>query len=63
MRHEKKIRGASVRAGMASLELDGAPTMSRVVETPIGLYHGLERRLYWVKVVDRSKAELLVWAI
>ena len=30
-----------------------------VAETTVGLYLGLERRLYWVEVVERSKAELL----
>ena len=32
-------------------------------ETAIGLYFGLERWLYWVEVVEWSKAELLARAI
>ena len=34
-----------------------------VAETAVGLYLGLERWLYWVEVVERSKVELLVWEI
>ena len=34
-----------------------------VAEMAVGLYLGLERRLYWVEVVEQSKAELLAQAI
>ena len=34
-----------------------------VLETAVGLYLRLERRLYWVEVVEQSKAELLAQAI
>ena len=34
-----------------------------VVETIVGLCLGLERRLYWVEVVERSKVELVAWVI
>ena len=33
------------------------------VEMAVGLYLGLEWQLYWVEVVERSKVELLAWAI
>ena len=34
-----------------------------VAEMAVGLYLGLERRLYWVEVVEQSMVELLAWEI
>ena len=48
---------------------DGEPRMRWrssdvvVAETAISLYLGLKRQLYWVEVVEPSKAKLLAQAI